>query len=372
MFFVACRLVAGMETLTFISLHSAQEAASAVALCSAVALPDDATEAPEWIHLVPTGSVTTVDGRGPYRVADAAALVQVSMQAADGGRLVLDENHSTDLAAPKGEPAPARGWITALQARADGIWGKVEWTRAGRRLMADKAYRHISPVINHRADGLVTAILRASLVNKPNLRGLTALHQEQPMDFLKKLAASLGLPETATEAEVLAALGRSQTALQSALDPIAAVAGVAAGSDATVVLAGVQNLKATSGDNATITALQSELTDLGRKFTALQTDTATKAATAFIDAEIRKGRVGVKPLREHYIAMHAQDPARVEKEINALPAIGGATIATAAAPEVDKDGNIALNADQLKTAQLMGVNPKAYAATLKEERETAL
>ncbi|MCD9150122.1 phage protease [Pseudophaeobacter sp. MA21411-1] len=30
--------------------------------------------------------------------------------------------------APKGLPAPARGWITATQARNDGIWGRVEWT----------------------------------------------------------------------------------------------------------------------------------------------------------------------------------------------------------------------------------------------------
>lgn len=364
--------MAGMETLSFISLHSASAAASAIALCSAVALPDDVAGAPEWIHLVPAGSLSTVDGRGPYRVADAAALVDASLQAADGGRLVLDENHSTDLAAPKGEPAPARGWIIALQARADGIWGKVEWTKAGAALMADKAYRHVSPVITHRADGLVTAILRASLVNKPNLRGLTALHQEQPMDFLKKLAASLGLPETATEAEILAAAARSQTALQSALDPIAAVAGLAAGSDATAILAGVESLKATSGESATITALQSELSVLGKKFTALQTATATKEATAFVDGEIRKGRVGVKPLREHYIAMHAVDPARVEKEIGALPVIGGSTVATASPPAPDKDGNVPLDESQLAIAQLMGIDPKAYAATLKAERETAL
>lgn len=360
-----------MENVSLVSFHSAQEASSAVALCSAVALPDDTADAPEWIHLIPAGSLSTVDGRGPYRVEDASALVKTSLQAADGGRLVLDENHSTDLAAPKGEPAPARGWITALEARADGIWGKVEWTKAGAALMADKAYRHISPVITHRADGLVTAILRASLVNKPNLRGLTALHQEQPMDFLKKLAASLGLPETASEAEILAAVARSQTALQSALDPIAAAAGVATGSDAAAILAGVQSLKETGGAAATITALQSELSDLGKKFTTLVSTTATEKATAFIDGEIKKGRVGVKPLRDHYISMHAADPARVEKEIGALPIISGGTVAVTA-PPADKDGNVPLDESQLKIAQLMGVDPKAYAATLKEERDAAL
>ncbi len=321
----------------------------------------------------PGRHLRTADGRGPYRVEDAAALARISLQAADGERLVLDENHSTDLAAPKGEPAPARGWITALEARADGIWGKVEWTKAGLALMADKAYRHISPVITHRADGLVTAILRASLVNKPNLRGLTALHQEQSsMDFLKKLAASLGLPETATEAEVMAAVNRSQTALQSALDPIATAVGVAAGSDAKAVLAGVQSLKAGGGDAATIVALQSELADLGNKLVALQTSAATDKSTAYIDGEIRKGRVGVKPLRDRYITMHAANPADVEAMINALPCVASEIVPTVPAPALDKDGNVQLTAEQRQTAQLMGIDPKAYAATLKEEREAAL
>lgn len=192
------------------------------------------------------------------------------------------------------------------------------------------------------------------------------------MDFLKKLALSLGLPETASEAEIMAAVARSQTALQSALDPIGAVVGIAAGSDTATVLAGVQRIATTGGDSATIVALQSELADLGKKFTTLQTSTATEKATAFVDAEIRKGRVGVKPLRDHYIAMHAQDPARVEKEIGALPVVGGTTVASATPPSLDKDGNIALDESQMKIAQLMGIDPKAYAATLKEEREAAL
>lgn len=149
-----------MNTRSLVSLHSAQTADHSVALCSAVlqTIGDDAS-APEWIHLVPTGQVTTIDGRGPYRVADATALARVSLQAADGQRLVLDENHSTDLAAPKGEPAPARGWIVELEARPDGIWGKVEWTKSGLELMADKAYRHISPVITHLEDGLVLSLI---------------------------------------------------------------------------------------------------------------------------------------------------------------------------------------------------------------------
>ena len=141
------------------------------ALCSAIELPSGTV--PDWLHLLPVGEISTNDGRGPYRAPDASALIASSLV---GGKLCLDENHATDLLAPKGGSAPARGWIVELQSRDDGIWGRVEWTPAGRRLMEAGEYRGVSPVIAHRRDGTVTAILRASLTNTPNLRGLTSLH----------------------------------------------------------------------------------------------------------------------------------------------------------------------------------------------------
>jgi phage I-like protein len=132
----------------------------------------------EWIHLLPAGLVSTNDGRGPYKVPNAQQLATTSLLASQG-RLPIDESHATDLAAPNGQPAPARGWIVDLQARVDGLWGRVEWTKAGAQLLSDRAYRFISPVIRHTQDGTVTQLLRASLTNVPNLIGLTALNQEQ-------------------------------------------------------------------------------------------------------------------------------------------------------------------------------------------------
>lgn len=130
---------------------------------------------PQWLHLLPAGTLSTKDGRGPYRVIDPDKIIAASM--ADGN-LPLDENHSTDLAAPKGAPSPARGWIVQLLRRSDGIWGRVEWTKAGKRIMEDRQYGGISPVIAHDKDGAITAILRASLTNTPNMKGLTSLHSE--------------------------------------------------------------------------------------------------------------------------------------------------------------------------------------------------
>lgn len=146
-----------------------------IALCAATPLNGGDAGPPEWVHLIPAGEVTTRDGRGPYRVLNMAALAASSLAAANG-KLLLDENHAADLAAMTGQPTPARGWIVDLQARSDGMWGRVEWTSEGRRRMADREYRGVSPVISHLADGTITGLLRASLVNQPNFVGLTSLH----------------------------------------------------------------------------------------------------------------------------------------------------------------------------------------------------
>lgn len=363
-----------------IALCSAAPAA-AVALCASVEFAGDGV--PDWVHLLPAGEIRTGDGRGPYRIADMAALCAASL--AQGEKLVLDENHATDLAAPRGESAPARGWIVELQARQDGVWGKIEWTAIGRRLVGSRAYRGISPVITHLRDGTVTGLLRASLVNKPNLRGLTALHssspfQENQMDLLAKLLAALGLPATTSEETLLTAVtamhaqqAKASTALQAALDqalgPIGVAVGLQAGADATAILAGVQQLKA-GGDSATIIALQAEITSLGTALKTLQDSSARKAAESFVDGAIKAGTVGVKPLRDRYVAMHMEKPADTESLINALPKLGpsGAAIV----PPAPANGEIALQAEDSAVAKLLGIAPKAMAETIKGEREAAL
>ena len=304
-----------------------------VALCSSIALSGDDGKAPDWLHLIPAGEVRTNDGRGPYRIADVTALMASSLKAGD--KLVLDENHATDLAAPRGEEAPARGWIVELQQRSDGIWGKVEWTDAGRAKIEAREYRGVSPVIAHRADGTIVGLLRASLTNKPNFQGLSSLHMENDMDFRGKVVAALGLDDKADDDAIVAAIGgKSDVALQSALAPIAAIVGVDAGAGAAAVLAGVEQLKAGSkGDDSRVTALQAELVGVTSDLNSLRDERKKEKAEGFVDGAIAAGRVGVKPLRDDYIAMHMENPARAEKLVNAMPVLkSGATLATV--PEV--------------------------------------
>lgn len=304
-------------------------------LCSALPLPDAGT-APEWLHLVPAGVARTVDGRGPYRIDDGPALCAASLAAA-GGKLLLDENHATDLAAPLGLPARAVGWIVELQSRAGGIWGRVDWTPEGKSLAEGRAYRGVSPAITHDKAGVVTGILRASLTNLPNLAGLVALHsQETMMDFRKMLIELLKLDGEPDDAAISAALAAwkdkpavDAVALQAALKPLALAAGVAETSDATTVLAGIQALK--SGGDDRVAALQSSVGKLTTSLNQVTEERKRDTATAFVDAAIGAGRVGLKPVRDDYIAMHMAEPARAQKLVNAMPVLKpGATELTIA------------------------------------------
>ena len=186
-----------------------------IALCSQIPFAASGGNVPEWIHLLPAGEITTVDGRGPYRVANMAAVMATSLK--PGQKLPLDENHAIDRAEIMGNPAPARGWIIELQARDNGLWGRVDWTGYGRKVMEDRAYSGISPVILHTVDNEVMQVLRASLTNAPNMVGLTALHSQQgggqyrkPLDAMDRKIMSLFQVDEESYREGLAKVGLEQ------------------------------------------------------------------------------------------------------------------------------------------------------------------
>lgn len=162
--------------------------------------------------LFPSGTSHGRDGRGPYHLKDMAAVIEASTT--DSIEIAVDRDHQFDILPPGSEKAAA-GWIKELQARADGIYGRVEWTPRARQQLADQEYRYISPVFFFDRQGVVKKITRASLVNDPNLEmkavaaadRLNQSQETETMDeLLKKLAELLGLGDDATEASVLEAV----------------------------------------------------------------------------------------------------------------------------------------------------------------------
>ena len=333
---------------------------------------DQSSEVPEWIHLLPTthGIIQTVDSRGPYLVEDADAIIAASF--ASQTKLQIDENHAQDHKSGKGDPSPARGWITAMQARADGIWGKVEWTSAGRALVADKAYRGISPVVLHtKGNQQVKAILRASLVNAPNFKGLVSLNQETSMDAMAQMAAALGLAEGASADDILAAIKAlkdkkpegDMPAMQSALSQIGVALGVQDDAKPDAIVAAA---KLAAGGKDSLVALQSENAGLKTRIDALESGEKRKAAEAFIDKAIADRRAGVNAAnRETMISLHMSDKDTAEKLVGGMPML--TATGTIATPPTAKDGVVSLNAAQLEACAALGLSEEDYKKSLAEE-----
>ena len=174
---------------------------------------------PEWVELIPAGRVRGRDGRAWNNSAPQTILEHFTAQRMD---LPIDLEHSTELKAPKGEAAPAAGWIKELQNREGTIWGRVEWNQLGEELVATKQYRYLSPVILfHKDNGLIVGLTSVGLTNRPNLNLQALNHQngiqdpkENPM--LKALLAALALPEDATQDQALAKISTLKTDLATA------------------------------------------------------------------------------------------------------------------------------------------------------------
>jgi phage I-like protein len=339
-------------------------------LAAAQGLPDG-PNVPEWVHLLPTakGAILTFDGRGPYTVVNAEAVIANSLR--DPRGIPIDENHSTNLAAPEGREAPARGWVAQMEARADGIWGRVDWTEAGRALVGDRAYRGLSPVILLQADAkTVFSITAASLVNKPNLRDLVSLNAEtHAMTLMEQILKALGLAAGATDAEIIAACKATKPAadpkpeLQSALVEI----GVALGIDGTNTAAIVAAVKGKTVESGSLVALQAENTALAGRVATMETASKRAASEAFVDAAIAAKRAGLNATtRETYIALHMEQPAMAETMIKGMPLMGPSGL-TAAPPAAD--GTVtSLNAEQAAVATQLGISKETYLATLQADR----
>lgn len=277
-------------------------------------LPSNGNTPPDWIHLLPAGTFPAVGGSKSLRVTDPQAVIAASMES---GKLVLDENHSTDLAAPRGKGSPAMGWLEHLESRADGIWGRVKWTRRGRAALEDHAYRAISPVLVSEPDGTVTQILRAALTNNPDL-SLKTLHsrttEQEGRDMSYPLAAlrsRLGLNADADEAAINQALERSRAAI-TLHSQAATLAGLHdnAAPDAIVAALKKQQQEVTL-HSADVSRLQAQLDEL-------KAANAKMAAESWI-CEAGRKKIINDDLKEKLVTLHSSDAALAEQIVAGLP-----------------------------------------------------
>lgn len=114
----------------------------------------------------------------------------------------------------------AAGWVKHAEARTDGLYLTVEWTKKAAKLIKDKAYRYFSPEFSDEWEHPKTKVKHKNVLfgggitNRPFLKDILPLnmselfeeqtnqHQEGNGMDPKKLRKLLGLPEDATDAQV--------------------------------------------------------------------------------------------------------------------------------------------------------------------------
>lgn len=292
--------------------------------------------APEWVELLPPGlEIVGRDGRR-FENSDPAAIVAAFV--ANAAALPIDLEHATEHRAPKGEPAPAVGWIEEMQAREGGaIWGRVSWTDQGRELIASRAYRYLSPVLLLPKGGRkILAIDSAGLTNKHNLR-LSALNQETPTEepMMKDLLKKLGLAEDASEQEALNALAKLQGDLVTATNR-----------------AETPSLDkfVPRGD---YDAALNRAANAEQKLADTQKAEFTKAVNAEVDAAVAAGKI-TPATADFYKATCADQTGldRFREFVKSAPEIGGKSGLEGKTPEQQSK---ALNAETAQVAKLFGL-----------------
>ncbi len=173
-------------------------------------------QAPDWVHLLPSGRFNTRDGRAFDNAEPDAVIATFRARAID---LPIDYEHQNDRPEARlSGPVPAAGRVKDLKRTADGIWGRVEWTARAREMIAKREYRYLSPVLKFLpGSGKVIMIKGAALVHSPALH-LTALASEgadmadttmprQPDPaIIARIAAIVGLPADSDPQDILRAV----------------------------------------------------------------------------------------------------------------------------------------------------------------------
>lgn len=300
---------------------------------------------PDWVELIPAGKVQGRDGRG-WENSNPQAVIDRFLNS--GTDLPVDLEHATELKAPKGEPAPAAGWIKALENRSGSVWGLVEWNASGKELVGGRQYRYLSPVILYsKESGEIAGLTSVGLTNRPNLN-LQALNQQQgesspttgpvpkerQMD-LKALLAALGLAETLTEAEALNAIQKMKTDLASANNSMADSADLA------------KFVPRGDYDAALVRATNAESVLADQKKTALEA-----AINSEIELALKAGKI-IPATVDYHKAQCQQEGGldRFKAYVAAVPAMGGDSGLDG--KEADDTGR-ALNTEEAQIAAMFG------------------
>jgi phage I-like protein len=236
------------------------------------------------------------------------------------------------------------GWMTNLRAGEGGsIHADVEWTKRGAEAVLNREYSFISPVFLHDEQGEITVVLRAALTNSPNLQ-LPALNSEEPekinteVSMNKAMLLALGLSETATEADALAAVSalQNKAALNAAKPDVVDLAAYAPRAD--------------------LNAMEARALAAEKQIAELNAAQLTKEAEAVVDEAIKNRKIAPASKAEYLALCATKEGLEKLKGVFAkTPAIISAeTQAPEGTPPAAGSGGTALNAEEAATYKALG------------------
>jgi phage I-like protein len=291
---------------------------------------------PSSVPMIPAGpEVVGRDGRRWLWDSIAHASV-LELFRARNQQLPIDWEHATQHRAPKGEEAPAAGWITGLSINQGELVADVTWNERGGEQVTKREYRYISPVFDYdNTTRRIVRLVSAGLTNLANLH-LPALNQEEdPMKLSTAIVAALGIAADATEEAAVAAIAQLKTAANREQSPKL---------DQYVPRADYDTLltRATNAENSL----------------AERDKTAHQAAVdAAISGALKDGKI--TPATESYHRASCSDQAGLER----FRAFVGAAPVVADDTDLDKRKQVdtSLNAEQIAEKARAFVNTQAAA-----------
>lgn len=310
-----------------------------------LALNSEAGTAPDWVELVPAGPrIMGRDGRW-WMVTDPAA---VAARFDPTKEPQIDIEHSSEIKAPMGEPAPAVGWIKGIEVRDGALWGRVEWTPIGAELVSTRAYRYLSPVFTYDyATGEIGRIVSAGLTNQPNLEMAALNRTEKETEMDGAVLQALGLPATATAADAVVAINTIRTERDTARN-------AAQTPDPTKFVPAADHLLALN------------------RIQTFETEAAARRdaeITAAVDAAIASGRIAPSSRDFHVAACRAEGGFdRFKSYIAAAPVIAPPSGLDGKSPTDTTVDATGLTADELAVCRMFGTDPTSFAAAKKKEK----
>ncbi|WP_449106636.1 phage protease [Pseudomonas mohnii] len=264
--------------------------------------------------------------------------------------MVADWEHASEILAPVGKPAPASGWIDQLEIRDSALWGHIAWTPKAADQVVSREYRFLSPVFDYDLTFMrISRMVSVGLTNKPNLF-LTALNheaQEHQVPLPIALCSALGIAESATENEAIAAATQLKTA------------------------AAARNSEQPDLNRFVprpdFDALQARALNAEKALATHQRAEQDNAIKTEIDAALKAGKITPATADYHRAACAEQGGLdRFRSYVQAAPVVADLSGLSGLQPN-NPGTATALNAEQSAICAQLGLDPDEFAKTLKNE-----